>query len=741
MSGLRGDDELHSLLNEMGGGEGAGEGWDEGEGEGEGRNQPPADAGGPSPGPGPGPDERGGGARLRQDEGASSSVLWNSAVRAGGPLAEAAEAGAGGCGFVPTNPEVELLRRRSYERFKKAFQTAFRSDAERAQSAESDARLHAAKRGGGRAGAAAAAAAALRERAGTNRTWSELPSHAILERWHFATKLAESLGEAEGKAQTQTQTQTQTQPREGAGPPGRPSTAEVRRGLLGGRSDRQRKSVDPILVSASGGGSGEKRKGKGRPDATLLLRQEVQFQWRRERKRKMGGKASPDSIDEELRATFASKGFGKRVSRISRDVMEAAREAEAEFFRELGKRAAQQQQQQQPAASKKRRKKDKSVPRISFAEDAGGNANANTNTNADRREVTVAYSGLSLRINEAHFAKLQTLFDRFGPQSATLSEHRDAFASAIFSLLARYDSLEGGGLQSSLTGNVFDVLYRRFGCCAEMFASPFNSRYERFCSAFPDTDCAFGSMGSFFGFDPASCGGCFQANPPFIAGFIDQMYQRIHRQLITCRKALMFVVFIPAWSETQGWRALSGSAHLSKHVLLGQKTDPHFYCEGTQHRRTGRYRIASFDTSVFFLQNAAARTKWPVTDDIVEELKAAFRRNPDAEDPAPISNTEKVAFEARNLPIRSKADREDIIPASKKTLLKHRESKPLRRSGMGEKVTPKKKKRKTLADESMQSHILASLGILDEVSRPEDASSGKKGKGGKKMKQKQKHKK
>lgn len=66
------------------------------------------------------------------------------------------------------------------------------------------------------------------------------------------------------------------------------------------------------------------------------------------------------------------------------------------------------------------------------------------------------------------------LFDRFNTDSASLSEHRDRFASALFALLTRYDTLESGGLQSSLIVVVFDFLLNRFDCQTECFASPFN---------------------------------------------------------------------------------------------------------------------------------------------------------------------------------------------------------------------------------------------------------------------------
>lgn len=50
----------------------------------------------------------------------------------------------------------------------------------------------------------------------------------------------------------------------------------------------------------------------------------------------------------------------------------------------------------------------------------------------------------------------------------------------------------------------------------------------------------------------------------------------------------------------------------------------HGYCEGKQHLRRNRYRLASFHTSVFFLQTAAAVQASPVTQGACDDLKCAF---------------------------------------------------------------------------------------------------------------------
>ena len=50
--------------------------------------------------------------------------------------------------------------------------------------------------------------------------------------------------------------------------------------------------------------------------------------------------------------------------------------------------------------------------------------------------------------------------------------------------------------------SVFLFLHQRLGVRMEFFASPLNCYFRRFCSAFPDTDRFFGSMGSVFDFFP-----------------------------------------------------------------------------------------------------------------------------------------------------------------------------------------------------------------------------------------------
>eukprot|EP00752_Nemacystus_decipiens_P014681 g13077.t1 len=250
-----------------------------------------------------------------------------------------------------------------------------------------------------------------------------------------------------------------------------------------------------------------------------------------------------------------------------------------------------------------------------------------------------------LRMNSAHYDKMKELFRRACVQGSakSLSSWSSAagtalgrsgkgapspaawagdFHDSLFACLMRYEALQGGGFQASMGGDAFDVLLRHLGVKMECFASPFNCRYSRYCSAFKDTDQPFGSVGSFFDFQPTE--GAYEANPPFVRDVILKMANHMDNLLQATSKVLTFVVIIPFWEDSAGWQRLRDSAFLSKHVKLDQKD--HGYCEGKQHLRRNRYRIASFHTSIFFLQTEAARRRHtPETlDRVCRELGRAF---------------------------------------------------------------------------------------------------------------------
>jgi hypothetical protein len=100
------------------------------------------------------------------------------------------------------------------------------------------------------------------------------------------------------------------------------------------------------------------------------------------------------------------------------------------------------------------------------------------------------------------------------------------------------------------------------------------------------------------------------------------MAEHMTKLLDASDEALCFIIIIPAWKETEGWQLLYHSRYHKKHMLLKQKD--HGYCEGKQQIRPTRWRIASFDTSIFFLQNHKAAQKWQVSEEALRELRTAF---------------------------------------------------------------------------------------------------------------------
>lgn len=476
----------------------------------------------------------------------------------------------------PTCPQVEIIRRRTYEKFKQKFHSAFKYIAGNSQiETQKEEKKKNKKRDG----------------EDVNSLWIKIPSHSILERFYFACKVDETF-----------QVINTRQNKKIGELPLHGNISQIAN--LIALASNQGIFMDPILLSSTNNRSGD------------LLKNEIQFQFTREWRKATKGK----DLDK-VKEFFTSKPFQRRCVKIARMVKELASEAEAEVLRDVRKRANDTLTNSTKKASKK------GIPKLTLE--------AKKDDDEVTEFYTLALSGQSFRISMPHFEKLQHLFDRTNKSSGSLQEHQNSFLCSLFSLLARYDQLEGAGLQSSLNGNVFDVLLRHFNCNLECFASPFNSRYERFCSAFPDTDCDFGSLGSFFNTNFQSLmknGACFQANPPFASDFISAMCKKMEDLLTddSIKAPFMFIVFVPAWTESKGWKLLNSATSLVHHLFLSQKDDPHYYCEGTQHRRLKeRYRIASFDTSVFFLQNAAAKAKWPITETTLSELKQAFGSNPD----------------------------------------------------------------------------------------------------------------
>ena len=447
-------------------------------------------------------------------------------------------------GPLPTNPQVEIVRRRAFEKFKKDCTEV------------------------------------IQRMLGS---WDlKLPIPAMLEKWQMDSKLAERLQQENNVAQN-------SQPADLF--PLISSTEKIYHLIIADPKREYKK--DPILL--------------GRQATELflaILKPEVEKAW-----------ASKLAAQKETNSSKPSSKLprmaGKKFQQLKRALHRCICDADEMFQHQL-RQSVQLEQTTRLQNGQGGRK----LPKI-------------TRDN-ETEQYHVTYAGISLRLHSAYFEKLQRLFDRaHGDVQSDVTGNPDSFEEALFALLCRYDMLQGAGLQAGVPGRVMDTLLLHFGCRMECFASPFNCRYERFTSVF-DLDRNFGSLGSFFDLGDDfffSAGGCFEANPPFCEGVMDAMNDRIHQLLSRSPKALMFVVFVPAWEETQAYNnGLLKNRFLEKHLLL--PSGKHWYTEGTQHRRKGSFRPASFDTSVLFYQDDAAKVKWPVESTVIGDLKHAFCDDP-----------------------------------------------------------------------------------------------------------------
>ena len=185
--------------------------------------------------------------------------------------------------------------------------------------------------------------------------------------------------------------------------------------------------------------------------------------------------------------------------------------------------------------------------------------------------------------------------------------------------------------------------------------------------------------------------------------FIKCMYDTMNAALQTCQEPLMFVVFVPAWKETPGWNLLHDSPFLTKEATVSQSS--HYYCEGTQHRRKDRYRVASFDTSVFILQNKGAVAKWSITESQMDDIKKAFQLDPSRAEEKNIAAEADVRVDSVRRHKDGATERKE--PINDDTLqIKTKKSKKKR-----------KRKQKALSEAeegSQQLGILNSLGLSDQ---------------------------
>jgi hypothetical protein len=233
--------------------------------------------------------------------------------------------------------------------------------------------------------------------------------------------------------------------------------------------------------------------------------------------------------------------------------------------------------------------------------------------------VKVTYVTNVLTIGADIYMKLQRMWKRSSKPGAVLNDD-------IFCVLQRYETLSGAspGNQMALPDKVFIVLRDEWGVSHECFASPLNCHLPSFCSLFPDTDTCFGSKGSFFDFRPTE--GSFEANPPFMETILMDTARHISHLLTASASPLSFVFVAPAWDDSEFYTFIATSPYLTGRLNL--ESNEHFYKYGMQHRlpKGKRHRKAEFSSFIFFLQNEAGASRWPVTNGKLSVLRQAFMK-------------------------------------------------------------------------------------------------------------------
>ena len=494
--------------------------------------------------------------------------------------------------LLPTNPRIEVTRRRVFEKFRQEVQILLQEFQTKNLSFLS---------------------LVPGDSTSFSKSKNKLPIPSMIEKWHMDAKLEE-------RNSLLTKTISITEDDSEYRPASLSSTSDILRERAW-RKQHGKPIYDPILLS----------KNAPRIFVNTILKPQVQKLWQQ-----VGSSTKQNSP--------MPPKFNKKAQQVEKGLYRLICEAIDSFETQLIQCA--REESTRSTATKKNRRGNHTTnkrPKISLGQSEGDDSTLAS-------MVRVTFSGVTLKLHRAYLEKLQRLYDRTedrrerGEDAGNFlsSFHYLAFDEALFCLLCRYDMIQGAGLQAGVPGAIMDVLLGRFDCRMECFASPFNCRYDCFASAFEDVDAPFASKGSFFelpfmsddessqSIASAESGICFEANPPFCDGLILQLDQKITDVLSQERKTpIMFAVFVPAWRDSECYKALLANQCLTKHLLL--KQGEHWYAEGTQHRRKESFRVASFDTSILFYQNAAAKNLWNLQKEdnpVFSELREAFGQNP-----------------------------------------------------------------------------------------------------------------
>jgi phosphorylated CTD-interacting factor 1 len=187
-----------------------------------------------------------------------------------------------------------------------------------------------------------------------------------------------------------------------------------------------------------------------------------------------------------------------------------------------------------------------------------------------------------------------------------------------------YRPNEGSGHHCATPPEVLNALRDNIGVQMECFASPFNSHFFHFCTAFGDTDVFFGSLGSFFSFRPVE--GSFEVGPPFVEELMEAMRVHIEALVAASARPLSFAIIIPEWTDpitpciAKIYENKTGS--LRRKIVVPKEA--HVYHDGFQHTLRDTLFKPVHNTLVLVLQNDAGSRKWPVSDEVERKILAPW---------------------------------------------------------------------------------------------------------------------
>jgi hypothetical protein len=172
---------------------------------------------------------------------------------------------------------------------------------------------------------------------------------------------------------------------------------------------------------------------------------------------------------------------------------------------------------------------------------------------------------------------------------------------AVLKMALRYGAMRSRGQQWAVPRGVCKRLYDEHNLRNEGFASPLNACLlgwadTHFCSAFPDTDGVFGSIGGFFSAKLSAYAGAWLVNPPFV----EELLERAAAFVVAAIKdGLLATVFFvaPAWSDSAFHSVLMNSGFVAATRKLARNT---YEYENTD----GKCIPAKFDSLFFALAGA-----------------------------------------------------------------------------------------------------------------------------------------